>query len=211
MKQLTYIALAFITTSLFISSCGDKRSPGKIYMPDMTYSRAYEAYAELDSNVFTSNRDDAGHKIFYNSSPVAGTVKQGEMFAYTGTNDSAGYKASAAVKNPLGPLSTAEMAEAGRIYNINCGVCHGEKGTGNGPVASKIGAVANLTLPLYVTMADGTMFHSITYGLRNMGSYASQLDRKQRWMVIQYIRSLQPKGTTAAAPAMDSAAVATKK
>jgi hypothetical protein len=42
-------------------------------------------------------------------------------------------------------------------------------------------------------MADGTMFHSITYGKNNMGSYASQLDRKQRWMVVKYIRTLQPK------------------
>ena len=52
-------------------------------------------------------------------------------------------------------------------------------------------------------MADGTMFHSITYGKNNMGSYASQLDRKQRWMVIKYIRTLQPK-PVAAMPAKDS-------
>jgi hypothetical protein len=44
-----------------------------------------------------------------------------------------------------------------------------------------------------VKMTDGTMFHSITYGKNNMGSYASQLDRKMRWMVIKYIRTLQPK------------------
>ena len=48
-------------------------------------------------------------------------------------------------------------------------------------------------------MADGTMFHSIAYGKNNMGSYASQLSRKQRWMIIKYVRTLQPKVTATAA------------
>ena len=37
-------------------------------------------------------------------------------------------------------------------------------------------------------MPEGTMFHSITYGKMNMGSYASQLTRKQRWEVIHYVK-----------------------
>jgi hypothetical protein len=47
-----------------------------------------------------------------------------------------------------------------------------------------------------------------------MGSYASQLDRKQRWMIVKYIRSLQPKPTVEAAKAVaktDSTAIAVKK
>jgi mono/diheme cytochrome c family protein len=48
-------------------------------------------------------------------------------------------------------------------------------------------------------MPDGTMFHSITYGKNNMGSYASQLTREQRWQVIKYVRTLQGvTGSTAA-------------
>ena len=42
-------------------------------------------------------------------------------------------------------------------------------------------------------MTDGTMFHSITYGKGVMGSYASQVNRKQRWQLVKYIRTLQPK------------------
>ena len=40
-------------------------------------------------------------------------------------------------------------------------------------------------------MAEGTMFHSITYGKNMMGSYASQLSTTQRWMVIHYIKEKQ--------------------
>jgi hypothetical protein len=40
------------------------------------------------------------------------------------------------------------------------------------------------------------MFYSVTYGKNLMGSYASQLNTKQRWMVIAYVKSKQPGGTT---------------
>lgn len=210
MKRTTFLTAGLITMIIVtISSCGSKREPGRIYMPDMAYSRAYETYALRDSNLFTEDVNDRGHKIFYNNQPVAGTIKRNELFPYTLLNDSNGYKMSAAVKNPLGPLTHIDSLEASRLFNINCAICHGPKGIANGPLSAKIGAIANLTTAQYIAMADGTMFHSITYGKNNMGSYASQLDRKQRWMLIQYIRTLQPKGAaTVTAPAKsDSAAV----
>ena len=192
-----------ILVALF-SSCNGHKEPGRIYMPDMTYSRAMETYSLHDSAFFTldANRK-GGNQIFYNSMPAPGTIKRGELYPYTLANDSNGYKLSAAVKNPLDSVSKNEMAEAGRLYNINCAICHGEKAVANGPLATsgKIGGVANLTQPTYISMADGTMFHSITFGKNNMGSYASQLDRRQRWMIVKYIRTLQGKG---AGPVMDS-------
>ena len=117
---------------------------------------------------------------------------------------------SAQVKNPVPSLTGAELEEAGRLFNINCAVCHGATAIANGPLAGRIGAIANLTLPQYVSMADGTMFYSITYGKNNMGSYASQLDRKQRWMIIHYIRTLQPK-TAVAGEAVRTDSTVTKK
>ena len=34
---------------------------------------------------------------------------------------------SALVKNPIDSTTTAELAEAGRLYNINCAKCHTKK------------------------------------------------------------------------------------
>jgi mono/diheme cytochrome c family protein len=211
MKRTTYIKAisAAVLVLAMANSCGVKRDPGSAYMPDMAYSRAYETNMLRDSSVFTTDRAAAGAKIFYNSAPAAGTIERGqEMMPYTLPNDSNGYKMSAQVINPLGPLSAADSAEAGRLYNINCGVCHGAKGAANGPIAERIGAVANLTLEQYVKMTDGTMFHSLQYGKNNMGSYASQLTRKQRWQIIKYIRLLQPKPKVADAAAKPVAATA---
>lgn len=221
MKKITNISFALVigAVSLLASSCNDKRSPGSIYMPDMAYSRTFETYAELDSLKFTSDiNNKGGNKIFFNEMPPAGTIKRGELFPYTLPNDSNGYRMSAAVPNPIDFMTGAQMSEAGRLYNINCGICHGEKGQANGPLAAKVGGIANLTLDIYKAMSDGTMFHSLTYGKNNMGSYASQLSREQRWMIVKYVRTLQGVGgataagadSTAPAKAMDSSAVVKK-
>ncbi|MGH2646181.1 MAG: c-type cytochrome [Ginsengibacter sp.] len=187
---VAFILVTFLVT--VIESCDSKREPGKTYMPDMAYSRAYEAYAP-------NNLKDEG--VNYIPYPVEGTIRRGDLFPYILPNDSNGYKMSADVKDPLPPLDTIQMAEAQRLFNINCAICHGPKLDAQGPLSAggKVPAVANLTLAQYVKMPVGTMFHSITYGKNNMGSYASQLTREQRWMVIQYVKSQQAivsKGTS---------------
>ena len=202
MKKIR-ILLSFviiIAVATILNSCGNKRDPGWIYMPDMTYSRAYEAYAP--NNLAKEN-------INYLDWPVEGTIRRGDLFPYPLANDSTGYRLSAQIKDPLPPLDSTDLHEAQRLFNINCAICHGEKMNAQGPLPTggKVPAVANLTLSQYVKMPVGTMFHSVTYGKGNMGSYASQLTRKQRWMVIQYVKKTQLGDAAAAAPA-DSTATA---
>lgn len=211
MKKIAIISTLIVTTAVVLISCDSKRQPGKIYMPDMTYSRAYETYALRDSILFTMDAADAGHKIYYNGQTVTGTMKRGELAPYTVPNDSNGLlNLSSLVKNPLAPLTTADSLEAARLFNINCGICHGPKAEANGPVAAKIGGVKSI-IALSPTYSDGRLFFVMTYGQNNMGSYASQLSREQRWRIVQYIRTLEPKTTTAvpavAAPKADSAMV----
>lgn len=196
---LSFVVIIAIVT--LMDSCGSKRDPGRIYMPDMTYSRAYEAYAP--NNLAKEN-------IHYVPWPVEGTIRRGDLFPYPLPNDTNGYIMSAKIKDPLPPLDSTDMKEAQRLFNINCAICHGEQMNAQGPLATggKVPAVANLTLSQYVKMPVGTMFHSVTYGKGNMGSYASQLTRKQRWMVIQYVKQHQLGGAAGAATS-DSTATAT--
>jgi Cytochrome C oxidase, cbb3-type, subunit III len=195
---ITGLLVSFAVLTV-MTGCGSKRKPGRIYTPDMAYSRALETYASLDSMLFTTDKKNPGDKIYYTRKPVEGTIGIGELFPYTLPNDSLGYAMSAQVKNPLPPLVGKDSLEAARLFNINCAICHGAGAQGNGPISTsgKIGGIANLTLPNYIAMADGTMFHSIHYGKNLMGSYAPQLSRKQCWQMVQYIRSIQPKPETA--------------
>ena len=196
-------------------SCNNvRRSPGRAYMPDMAYSRAYETYAESDERLKAT-------WAHYNHLPVPGTVARGDMYAYTLKNDSAGYVQSATNKNPLVGDSSAkiDMKEAERLYLIYCGICHGDKLDGNGPLwkggdGPFPAAPKNFMDPAMIAMAEGTMFHSVTYGKGQMGSYASQLNTKQRWEVIAYIKSKQAgtaAKTTTATSDTTKAAVKTGK
>ena len=213
MKKIAIIATLILSMAVVFIGCKDKREPGRIYMPDMTYSRAYESYAYRDSAIFTMDPNSAGHKIFFNNLPPAGTLKRGELYPFNVPNDSNGLLVlSNLVKNPLAPLTKPDSIETARLFNINCAVCHGAKAEANGPLAPKIGGVKSI-IALSPTYSDGRIFFVMEYGQGNMGSYASQLSREQRWRIVQYIRTLEPKAaaagtTTAAKP--DSAATVKK-
>lgn len=207
MKKINFVTviIALLFIGFAVTGCGDKREPGRIYMPDMAYSRSYQAYA-------ANNLKDSG--INYQNYPVDGTIRRGDLFPYTGTNDSNGYKMSANYKDPLPPIDSVSMLEAQRLFMINCAICHGPNMDAQGPLATsgKVGGIANLKLDQYLKLPEGTMFHSVTFGKGNMGSYASQLSRKQRWMVIQYIKSEQAKvlAEKAGAASSDSTSMAKK-
>ena len=121
--------------------------------------------------------------------------------------DTANYFASRTLSNPIASLNAVELKETERIYLINCGICHGPKLDGNGPLwkdgdgpypakpATLVGDAK------YEAMPDGQMFYSLTYGKNLMGSYASQLTAKQRWEVITYIKIKQGKIKSAETPA----------
>jgi mono/diheme cytochrome c family protein len=202
---------------LIMTACGGpRRNPGRAYMPDMAYSRAYETYAS------TEKLKEKYPYITYNAKPVAGTMARGDMPAYELKNDSTGYAQSVNIKSPLDPAGV-DMKEAERLYLVNCGICHGPKLDGNGPLWKDGNGPfpakpANLaTDTKYTAMTEGTMFHSVTYGKNTMGSYASQLSTKQRWQVIAYIKMKQAGGASkdtagAKAPVMAAAKdTATKK
>ncbi len=211
--------ISFAVTALVImSSCnnGPKRKPGRTYMPDMAYSRAYESYPDLDTNIFTSSEGQAGNKIYYDRLPAAGAVKRGQVTIYHGTNDSAGVANSASLANGYSDtlMTATDKSESERLFNIYCAICHGTKMDGQGPLVTSgkwAGVPANLMdLAKFgkTIYPDGRVFHTITFGKNTMGGYASQLDAKQRWMLVNYIRSKQAAVKPAAPPATGATATA---
>jgi mono/diheme cytochrome c family protein len=194
MKKVFISSVIIVAVTLAVSCSDVQRNPGRVYMPDMAYSRAYETYATTDS----IRAELLKKGIHFSNTPVPGTIKRGELFPFLLTKDAAGdssnYVAAKQVKNPLTSMDTVE---AERLYLVNCAICHGPKLDGNGPLykggdgpfpaapAQFIGKAQ------YEVMPAGQMFYSVTYGKNKMGSYASQLNTEQRWMVIAYIKSKQ--------------------
>jgi mono/diheme cytochrome c family protein len=215
MKKIVILSSLILGAAAFFTGCSDdvQRTPGKIYMPDMAYSRAYETYATTEEQKAALLAEG----IHFSNTPVPGTIKRDELLPFLiekdKPGDSTGYVASKQVRNPLTSMDTVE---AERLYLVNCGICHGPKLDGNGPLykggdgpfpakpATLVGDAK------YEAMPEGQMFYSATYGKNKMGSYASQLNTKQRWMVIAYIKSKQVAGKSTPAPAAGADSTAKK-
>jgi mono/diheme cytochrome c family protein len=213
MKHLKSILVAATAVILGLTACnsgGKRKNPGKAYAMDMTYSRAYDGY--------TANPNFADSQT--SRLPVQGTIARGHSLPdHLMEGDTNAYKTfTTNVK-----FNDAELKEGGRLYNIYCGVCHGTALDGNGPLyaggAGKFAAApANFMGPNYIKMPVGQMYAAIKYGKNMMGSYASQVDIKQRWQIIAYIKKAQAgsggdafsmgSSAAAAAPAGDTSMTA---
>ncbi len=131
------------------------------------------------------------------SIPVNGSVpyyipntEEGRTYAYT---------APELVNNPY-PITEDGLKRGKELYVIYCGICHGEKGDGNGFLVDE--ANLNAKYPSqptdYLTdeltnSQNGKYYHTIMYGKGVMGGYADKLSYEERWQVIHYIRALQAK------------------
>jgi mono/diheme cytochrome c family protein len=200
----SYLFTFIVIGSVIFSACNSgytRRNPGRIYAPDMTYSRAYDAYTETDSPMFAS-----GTSRLVSQPPVPGTVARGEALPHHLTE--ADSNAYAALTNPY-TFTDQDMEEGQRLFDIYCAICHGTDLGGDGPLytSGKFAAMpANLKDPKFVAYSGGKIFYTIMYGKNMMGSYASQLDDKQKWKVISFIKKQQGGDAAATPAATDSTA-----
>lgn len=203
MNKAKSIVVASLMIGLGMSACNSgsmRRNPGKIYAPDMTYSRAYDAYTE--NPVFEDSMTSRA--------PVAGTVAIGHALPdHLVEGDTNAYNRFTTDLR----FSVAELDEGARLYNIYCGICHGSNLDGQGPLftSGKFASMPpNLLDGKYLHMSEGMIYAAIKFGKNMMGSYSSQLDYKQRWQVIAYIKQVQAEngGAPFALGTSDVAAIA---
>ncbi|MFY8215300.1 MAG: c-type cytochrome [Chthoniobacterales bacterium] len=88
--------------------------------------------------------------------------------------------------------TAAVMARGKERYTINCAVCHGATGAGNG-ITSKYGLVgiANLNQARIREMSDGEIFNTITHGKNTMMGYGHNIQVPDRWAIVAYVRAIQ--------------------
>ena len=130
------------------------------------------------------------------SVPITGNPLPGFQVSYQplpGTLDSIG----AALTNPV-PVSDSSLANGRRYYAINCAVCHGDTGQGNGP-ATKYG-MPGISLLTDVTKgrSDAYIWGMMRNGRGLMPNY-NRIEELDRWDVVNYVRGLQA-GTAATGP-----------
>jgi S-disulfanyl-L-cysteine oxidoreductase SoxD len=98
-----------------------------------------------------------------------------------------------APENPV-PADDASIARGAQLYALHCLMCHGTTGEGNGSIAAFLVNFkpANLTLDVVQNKSDGALFLTVTNGVTDrMPALNENLDVRERWDVINYIRTLK--------------------
>lgn len=78
------------------------------------------------------------------------------------------------------------------LYAINCAMCHGLAGEGNGQIVALLAnKPADLTLDVTQNKSDGALFLTLTNGVTDrMPPMVENLTVRDRWDVVNYIRTL---------------------
>jgi len=197
-----FVVLAVVTVAGFRGQ-KSTRPPIEIF-PDMDHQPKVKA--QVESKFFADGRGSR--------EPVAGTVPlgyasplhkpvDGSVGAASGPYKQV-YFSSAPVYFDTGKIEdqwgtgmpfeiTPEIVARGQErYTINCAVCHGATGGGNG-IAGKYGlvAIANLHQQRIRDMADGEIFNTISHGKNTMMGYGDRIQVPDRWAIVAYVRALQ--------------------
>jgi mono/diheme cytochrome c family protein len=97
---------------------------------------------------------------------------------------------------PVNPIPADEVSvERGRLlYEVNCAMCHGAGGQGNGLIASFIvNPPSDLTGEVVQGRSDGALFLAISNGVPGrMPALNENLTVRDRWDVVNFIRTLKP-------------------
>jgi len=94
-----------------------------------------------------------------------------------------------AVKNPVKGAGSAK-----KNIETNCVTCHGPNGKGDGPAAAALPPPkpADWTSAKLASESDGELFWKISNGRGAMPPW-KHLPDKDRWEIVNYIRTLQKK------------------
>jgi mono/diheme cytochrome c family protein len=123
------------------------------------------------------------------SVPIYGSDAPG--FAFGRAQTIATVDSMSRLANPVA-ADAASLERGGKEYQINCAVCHGPAGMGDGPVTKfgfppmPIGAGSNAATRL----SDGYLFGIIRNGRGLMPPY-NRIEERERWDLINYLRAVQ--------------------
>lgn len=225
MNKLRKYVMA-LSLAVVLASCSspDGNFAGSEYMPDMAHSVAKEANVLNDYyyNTWDKRSTIDLYELTKLNDPVVGTIPRGYVghhksddahsagisipmnghVPYHFANSNEGRDAAIAelLDNPF-PITEAGLAKGKELYDVFCGLCHGETGNGLGyiydeelnPNAKYPLAPANFLTSQFYEASNGRYYHAVYYGYNAMGSYKDKINYEERWQVIHYIRSLQAK------------------
>jgi mono/diheme cytochrome c family protein len=158
----------------------DPTVPNLEYMPDMVTSVAYDSFAPNPNT-----RD--GRTLM---APPAGSIPRGYHPLGFTAGPAEAARAGRELSNPIPDVSL--VRQRGEIAFARwCTPCHGREGQGDGLVARKFPRPPSLTATHARGLADGQLFHIVSFGQGVMPAYGQQIVQEDRWKILRYVRELQ--------------------
>lgn len=160
----------------------------------------------IDQPKFKPQRGDAfGSGAASLLEPPAGAVAADETpYPYLQADAA---RAGAELVNPLQPTPDV-LAHGKFVYENVCITCHGPKGAGDGLVTSLFPKPPSLMTQRVRDWPDGEIFHRPMRGQGSMPSHARQVDARDTWSVVHYIRQMQSQEPVAPPAASAPASLA---
>src|SRR5688500_14823729 len=161
------------------------------WFTDFTTQPKYDPWESPSDSIPMRGNPQYSVSVFGSAAPGYAVSRE----ALPGTIDS-----MAAIPNPV-PADARSLLNGRKYYAINCAVCHGDQGRGDGPIVAK----GYPGIPLVGTASpapgrtDGYIWGMIRNGRGLMPSY-NRIEEMERWDVVNYVRGLQGRYTVQTGP-----------
>jgi mono/diheme cytochrome c family protein len=196
-KLKTLIFFFLITTiPLFLISCShsnEEKPSDNIIRSDTTNNASHSLYMKNNSKPNTEVHTENMVNGMMSEGMKHKSTMYGHMMMNSGSGDNSISSSIEKLNNPLTNIAKASQ-EGQKIFRSYCASCHGADGKANTQAAEGLNPKpANLTLAAVQNQTDGEIYWKITNGKGAMPSFKSTLSKKQRWEIIDYIRTLSKK------------------
>lgn len=177
--------LLSVSVVIFLTSCRGQQFQHQPVHPNMNMDQQERFEAQEKNPFFADGRSMR--------QPVEGTVARGNLRhdpAFSGgINEDSSYVTEIPVE-----VDRSFLYRGQDRYDIYCTPCHGKLGDGQGIIMT--GGYGYVPAPSYHidrlrNMPDGQLYSAIANGVRTMPAYAHQINVRDRWAIVAYIRALQ--------------------
>jgi hypothetical protein len=122
---------------------------------------------------------------------IEGAVARGHL-----NEDTAFYTGKGPDGKPLDtfpfPVTREVILRGQERFNVYCAPCHDPLGTGNGMIVRRgYRRPPSYHIDRLRTVPHGYIFDVITSGFGAMPDYAAQIEPRDRWAIVSYVRALQ--------------------
>lgn len=185
MIRSLYTSSLLVILTLALLSCRGEKFDYQPIHPNLNMDQQNRFEAQEKNPFFADNRSMR--------QPVEGTIARGNLRKnkpyYQGINEDGSF-----VENIPVAITKSFLLRGQQQYDVYCTPCHGKTGDGQGIIMA--GRYGYVPAPSYHqerlrNAPDGEIYSAIANGIRNMPSYAHQVDVEDRWAIVGYIRALQ--------------------